>query len=80
MRLEVRDTGVGIEPEVLPRIFDAFEQGDTKITRQFGGLGLGLAICKAIMDIHGGAIRAHSDGPGTGATFAVELPVAFITE
>jgi PAS domain S-box-containing protein len=79
-RLEVRDTGVGIEPEFLPRVFDAFEQGDTKITRQFGGLGLGLAICKAIMDIHGGAIRAHSDGPGTGATFTVELPVALATE
>ena len=80
VRLEVRDTGVGIEPEFLPKVFDAFEQGDTKITRQFGGLGLGLAICKAIMDIHGGAIRAHSDGPGTGATFTVELPVAFTTE
>jgi PAS domain S-box-containing protein len=79
-RLEVRDTGVGIEPEFLPKVFDAFEQGDSKITRQFGGLGLGLAICKAIMDIHGGAIRAHSDGPGRGATFTVELPVAFITE
>jgi PAS domain S-box-containing protein len=80
VRLEMRDTGVGIEPEFLPRVFDAFEQGDTKITRQFGGLGLGLAICKAIMDMHGGAIRAHSDGPGTGATFTVELPVAFTTE
>ena len=77
--LAVRDTGVGLEPEFLPRVFDAFEQGGTKITRQFGGLGLGLAICKAIMDIHGGAIRAHSDGPGTGATFTVELPVAFAT-
>ena len=80
VRLQVRDTGVGIEPEFLPRVFDAFEQGDTKITRQFGGLGLGLAICKAIMDIHGGAIRAHSDGPGTGATFTIELPVAFTVE
>ncbi len=80
VRLEVRDTGVGIEPEFLPRVFDAFEQGDTKITRQFGGLGLGLAICKAIMDMHGGAIRAHSDGPGTGATFTVELPVVFTAE
>ncbi len=80
VRLEVRDTGVGIEPEFLPKVFDAFEQGDIKITRQFGGLGLGLAICKAIMDIHGGVIRAHSDGPGTGATFTVELPVAFVTE
>ena len=80
VRLEVRDTGVGIELEFLPRVFAAFEQGDAKITRQFGGLGLGLAICKAIMDMHGGAIRAHSDGPGTGATFTVELPVTFAAE
>jgi PAS domain S-box-containing protein len=80
VRLEVRDTGVGIEPAFLPRVFDVFEQGDTKITRQFGGLGLGLAISKAIMDIHGGAIRAHSDGPGTGATFTVELPLACASE
>jgi PAS domain S-box-containing protein len=80
VRLELRDTGVGIEPEFLPRVFDVFEQGDTKITRQFGGLGLGLAICKAIMDIHGGAIRAHSDGPNTGATFTVELPVTSAAE
>ena len=80
VRLEVRDTGVGIEPEFLPKVFDAFEQGDIKVTRQFGGLGLGLAICKAIMDIHGGLIRAHSEGPGTGATFTVELPMACTPE
>jgi len=80
VRIEVRDTGVGIAPEVLPKVFDAFEQGDMKVTRQFGGLGLGLAICKAIMDMHGGAIRALSDGAGTGATFTVELPAAFATE
>jgi two-component system CheB/CheR fusion protein len=76
IQLEVRDTGVGIEPGLLPKVFEAFEQGDSRITREFGGLGLGLAICKAIMDLHGGAIRARSDGPGTGATFTVELPVA----
>jgi CheY-like chemotaxis protein len=80
VRLEVRDTGIGIEPEILPKVFEAFEQGDMKITRQFGGLGLGLAICKSIMEMHGGAIRAHSDGPGTGATFTVELPVACVAE
>ena len=73
-RVHVRDTGIGIEAELLPRVFDAFEQGDMKITRQFGGLGLGLSICKSIMNLHGGAIRAHSDGPGTGSTFTVELP------
>jgi PAS domain S-box-containing protein len=75
VRLEVRDTGIGIEFELLPKVFEAFEQGDTKVTRQFGGLGLGLAICKAIVDMHGGAIRAHSDGPGTGSTFTIELPL-----
>src|SRR6185437_2759178 len=52
------------------------EQGNIRTTHQFGGLGLGLAICKAIIDMHGGSIRAHSDGPGTGATFTVELSVA----
>jgi PAS domain S-box-containing protein len=72
--VQVRDTGIGIAPEFLPKIFDAFEQGDMKTTRQFGGLGLGLAICKAVMDLHGGVIRAQSDGPGTGATFTIELP------
>jgi PAS domain S-box-containing protein len=80
VRLEVRDTGVGIEPQFLPKVFDAFEQGDVKITRQFGGLGMGLAICKAIMDMHGGVIRAHSDGPDTGATFTVELPTTSTPE
>lgn len=77
VRLEVQDTGIGIEPDFLPKVFEAFEQADAMITRQFGGLGLGLAICKAIMDMHGGAIRAESDGPGKGATFIVELPAAF---
>jgi signal transduction histidine kinase len=76
IRIEVRDTGMGIAPEFLSKVFDAFEQEDVKTTRQFGGLGLGLAICKAVMDMHGGAIRADSRGSGTGATFTVELPVA----
>ncbi len=71
--VRVRDTGIGIPPEMLPRIFDAFEQGDG-ITRQFGGLGLGLAICKAIVDLHRGTIRAESDGPDQGASFIIELP------
>ena len=58
--------GIGIAPEVLPKIFDAFEQGDPGVTRQFGGLGLGLAISKALVDLHGGAIRAESSGRGRG--------------
>jgi CheY-like chemotaxis protein len=60
----------------MPRIFDAFEQGGATVTRQFGGLGLGLAICKALVDLHHGSIRAESGGPGLGSTFIVELPSA----
>ena len=74
--IEVADTGVGIEPHVLPRIFDAFEQGDPGITREYGGLGLGLAICKALIEKHGGGISAHSDGKGKGAAFRAWLPLA----
>jgi PAS domain S-box-containing protein len=74
IRIEITDTGVGIPPEALPSIFNAFEQGDINITRRFGGLGLGLAICKALVEKHGGVISAHSAGLNTGATFRVELP------
>jgi PAS domain S-box-containing protein len=73
--VRVTDTGIGIPADVLPRIFDAFEQGDAHITRQFGGLGLGLAISRALVDRHGGSIRAESPGPGQGATFVVEFPI-----
>ena len=69
----VRDTGIGIEAELLPKIFDAFEQGDPSITHKFGGLGLGLAISKSLIDVHGGSILAASDGHGKGATFTVVL-------
>jgi signal transduction histidine kinase/CheY-like chemotaxis protein len=72
--VEVIDDGAGIEPSVLPRIFNAFDQGEQTITRQFGGLGLGLAISKALTELHGGTIRAQSDGKGAGARFIVELP------
>jgi len=74
--VQVSDTGIGIAPEHLPRIFDAFEQGGREVTRQFGGLGLGLAISRAIVEMHGGTIRASSEGKGQGATFTVELPLA----
>ncbi len=74
--VRVRDTGIGIPPDVLPRIFDAFEQGDAHITRQFGGLDLGLAISRALVELHGGTIRAESEGQGQGATFIIELPGA----
>jgi len=74
VRVRVRDTGVGIASEVLPKIFDAFEQGDASVTRQFGGMGLGLAISKALAEMHHGTIRAESGGAGAGSTFTVELP------
>lgn len=76
--VQVRDTGIGIEPEALDRIFNVFEQGEQSITRQFGGLGLGLAICKTLVELHDGTIRAHSDGKGKGAQFTVRLPLSAV--
>jgi signal transduction histidine kinase/CheY-like chemotaxis protein len=76
VRIQVLDTGIGIAPDVLPRIFNAFEQGDASITRQFGGLGLGLAISKALTEMHQGTIRAESGGRNSGAIFTVEFPLA----
>jgi signal transduction histidine kinase/ActR/RegA family two-component response regulator len=72
--VEVSDTGIGIDPEVLPRIFDAFHQGQRNITRRFGGLGLGLAISERIVALHGGRIGAASKGRGEGAAFTVRMP------
>ena len=72
-RVDIADTGIGIEPEVLPRLFDAFEQGDDGIARRFGGLGLGLSIVKSIVQLHGGRVTASSEGADKGATFTVEL-------
>ena len=80
LAVEVRDTGIGIEPDVLPRIFDAFEQTGRRITRKFGGLGLGLAVSRAIVDLHGGRLTAASEGPGRGAAFTVRLPLGGIQE
>jgi signal transduction histidine kinase/CheY-like chemotaxis protein len=74
-KIEVRviDTGIGIESETIGRIFDAFEQGQSDITRRFGGLGLGLTISKTLIDAHGGHIRVQSPGKNQGAVFTVEL-------
>jgi CheY-like chemotaxis protein len=72
--IEVIDTGIGIEPALLPRVFDTLEQGGVPATRQFGGLGLGLTISRSILHQHGGRIWATSAGPGQGATFTVEMP------
>jgi CheY-like chemotaxis protein/anti-sigma regulatory factor (Ser/Thr protein kinase) len=72
--VSVADTGIGIERARLRRIFEAFEQGSAAITQQFGGLGLGLSISKAMVDLHGGTIVAESEGKGRGATFTLRLP------
>lgn len=76
IRVAVEDSGIGIDSETLPKIFNAFEQGRSEITRQFGGLGLGLSISRSIVEAHGGSIRAESKGLGQGACFSFILPVA----
>jgi signal transduction histidine kinase/ActR/RegA family two-component response regulator len=73
IEIRVTDTGIGIEREKMDKIFNAFEQGQTSITRRFGGLGLGLAISKAMVDAHRGKIRVESRGKDQGATFAITL-------
>jgi PAS domain S-box-containing protein len=77
--ISVRDTGVGIEPAVLPRLFEAFVQADQTLARAEGGLGLGLALVKGITELHGGTVRAESAGKGKGAEFVVRLPLARLT-
>ena len=76
VEIVVRDTGRGISPEVLPFIFDRFRQGDSSTTRAHTGLGLGLALAKNLVELHGGTLTAHSDGDEKGATFMVRLPLA----
>ncbi|HEX8551276.1 MAG TPA: hybrid sensor histidine kinase/response regulator [Abditibacteriaceae bacterium] len=72
--LEVSDSGEGIAPEFLPHVFDRFRQADSSPTRNHGGLGLGLAITRNLVELHGGTISVQSDGVGKGAAFVVELP------
>jgi len=74
--IEVTDTGVGIAPDLLPRLFDLFVQGPTSLDRSEGGLGIGLSVCKQLVEMHGGHVTASSDGVGRGATFAIHLPLA----
>jgi PAS domain S-box-containing protein len=74
IRITVKDTGKGIEPEFLPFVFDRFRQSDASSARRFGGLGLGLSLVKQLVELHGGTIEAASDGPGRGATFTMTLP------
>ncbi|MCC5607127.1 PAS domain S-box protein [Nostoc sp. CHAB 5834] len=74
-QIQVSDTGKGISPEFLPYVFDYFRQADSTSTRAFGGLGLGLAIVRKVVEMHGGNVQAESPGEGSGTTFTVEIPL-----
>ncbi len=72
--LRVRDSGIGIAPEKLPKVFDVFVQAERRLDRSQGGLGLGLTLVRKLLELHGGRVEAHSDGPGRGSEFVVRLP------
>lgn len=78
IELSVSDTGIGIPAHFLPSVFERFSQRDSSASRNFGGLGLGLAICKQLVELHGGTIRASSAGEGKGASFIVSLPLSIL--
>jgi signal transduction histidine kinase len=73
--ISVTDSGIGISPDVLPFVFDRFRQGDSSLTRTAGGLGLGLAVVRHLVELHGGTVQAVSEGPNRGSTFYARLPV-----
>jgi CheY-like chemotaxis protein len=75
VEITVSDTGQGIAPEFLPHVFDRFRQADATSTRAFGGLGLGLAIVRQLVELHGGTVRVDSAGEGLGSTFTLSLPL-----
>jgi CheY-like chemotaxis protein len=74
--ISVRDNGIGIGPDLLPRVFELFTQAERTPDRAQGGLGLGLALAKSLVNLHGGSVEAHSGGPGMGSTFRILLPLA----
>jgi signal transduction histidine kinase len=76
LTIVVEDTGRGIEPQFLPHVFERFRQADTSTTRSHSGVGLGLAIARHLVELHGGSIAVHSEGAGRGSTFSVKLPIA----
>src|SRR5262249_1122266 len=76
IEISISDTGIGIEPEFLPHVFDPFRQADSSSTRRYSGLGLGLAIVRYLAEAHGGTVYANSPGKGQGSTFRVTFPLA----
>jgi PAS domain S-box-containing protein len=78
IEISVADTGIGINPEFLPHVFERFRQADASSTRSFGGLGLGLSIVKHLVELHGGTAQAKSEGEGRGSTFCICLPLAVV--
>ncbi len=80
LRMSVRDTGVGIDPDFLPHVFDRFRQADGSTTRAHAGIGVGLAIVRHLVEAHGGTIETYSDGPNRGAEFVVMLPMSGAVE
>src|SRR5690606_1035296 len=76
VEIEVRDRGEGIPLDKLDQIFEMFAQADRSIVRASGGLGIGLTLVRRLVQMHGGSVHAQSDGPGTGSTFIVRLPVS----
>ena len=73
--IKVSDTGIGIDAQFLPYVFDRFRQADSSMTRAHGGLGLGLAIVRHLIEVHGGSVLVESPGQGQGAVFTVRLPL-----
>jgi signal transduction histidine kinase len=74
VQITMRDNGRGIPSSLLPNVFDVFVQGERSLDRREGGLGIGLALVRNLVELHGGTVDAHSDGPGTGSTFTVRWP------
>jgi signal transduction histidine kinase/CheY-like chemotaxis protein len=77
--ISINDSGVGIDPDLLPHVFERFRQGDASSHRGFGGLGLGLAIVRQLMELHGGTVRGESTGTGCGSTFTLRFPIPALT-
>ncbi len=76
----VRDSGIGIPPEMLSKVFDLFTQVDRSLDRSQGGLGIGLTVVRRLVELHGGTVQARSDGPGLGSEFILQLPISALRQ